>query len=67
MKCSTVKSFVWTALSVLHRNRNPRLAIPQTFIQELLDRTDVVEVELNPVLVGTRGATAVDALLIVEE
>ena len=29
--------------------------------------TDVVEVELNPVLVGTRGATAVDALLIVEE
>jgi hypothetical protein len=29
--------------------------------------TDVVEVELNPVLVGTRGATAVDALLIVED
>lgn len=29
--------------------------------------TDVVEVELNPVLVGRRGATAVDALLIVEE
>jgi acetate---CoA ligase (ADP-forming) len=29
--------------------------------------TDVVEVELNPVLVGTSGATAVDALLIVEE
>jgi acyl-CoA synthetase (NDP forming) len=29
--------------------------------------TDVVEVELNPVLVGSRGATAVDALLIVEE
>ncbi len=28
--------------------------------------TDVVEVELNPVLVGTSGATAVDALLIVE-
>jgi hypothetical protein len=26
-----------------------------------------VEVELNPVLVGTRGATAVDALLIVED
>ena len=29
--------------------------------------TDVVEVELNPVLVGTTGATAVDALLIVEQ
>jgi acetate---CoA ligase (ADP-forming) len=29
--------------------------------------TDVVEIELNPVLVGTRGATAVDALLIMEE
>jgi succinyl-CoA synthetase beta subunit len=29
--------------------------------------TDVVEVELNPVLVGIRGATAVDALLIVED
>jgi acyl-CoA synthetase (NDP forming) len=29
--------------------------------------TDVVEVELNPVLVGVTGATAVDALLIVEE
>ncbi|MFZ9628273.1 MAG: acetate--CoA ligase family protein, partial [Ilumatobacteraceae bacterium] len=29
--------------------------------------TDVVEVELNPVLVGTQGATAVDALLIVEQ
>jgi len=29
--------------------------------------TDVVEIELNPVLVGTRGATAVDALLIVED
>ncbi len=29
--------------------------------------TDVVEVELNPVLVGTRDATAVDALLIVED
>jgi acyl-CoA synthetase (NDP forming) len=29
--------------------------------------TDVVEVELNPVLVGVSGATAVDALLIVEE
>ncbi len=28
--------------------------------------TDVVEVELNPVLVGRQGATAVDALLIVE-
>jgi acyl-CoA synthetase (NDP forming) len=28
--------------------------------------TDVVEVELNPVLVGHRGATAVDALMIVE-
>jgi hypothetical protein len=28
--------------------------------------TDVVEVELNPVLVGRSGATAVDALLIVE-
>ena len=29
--------------------------------------TDVVEVELNPVLVGAGGATAVDALLIVED
>ncbi len=29
--------------------------------------TDVVEVELNPVLVGRRGATAVDALLIVQQ
>ena len=29
--------------------------------------TDVVEVELNPVLVGASGATAVDALLIVED
>jgi succinyl-CoA synthetase beta subunit len=29
--------------------------------------TDVVEVELNPVLVGVSGATAVDALLIVED
>jgi len=29
--------------------------------------THVVEVELNPVLVGSSGATAVDALLIVEE
>jgi len=29
--------------------------------------TDVVEVELNPVLVGREGATAVDALLIVED
>lgn len=28
--------------------------------------TDVVEVELNPVLVGSSGATAVDALMIVE-
>ncbi len=28
---------------------------------------DMVELELNPVLVGTRGAIAVDALLIVEE
>ncbi|MGB8860858.1 MAG: acetate--CoA ligase family protein [Ilumatobacteraceae bacterium] len=29
--------------------------------------SDIVEVELNPVLVGTSGATAVDALLIVED
>lgn len=29
--------------------------------------TDIVEVELNPVLVGTSGATAVDALLLVED
>ncbi len=29
--------------------------------------TDVVELELNPVLVGRSGATAVDALLIVED
>ncbi len=29
--------------------------------------TDVVEVELNPVLVGRRGAVAVDALLLVDE
>jgi acyl-CoA synthetase (NDP forming) len=29
--------------------------------------TDVVEIELNPVLVGTRGAVAVDALLILED
>ena len=29
--------------------------------------SDVVEVELNPVLVGANGATAVDALLIVED
>lgn len=29
--------------------------------------SDVVEVELNPVLVGQRGATAVDALMIVED
>jgi len=29
--------------------------------------SDIVEVELNPVLVGTTGATAVDALLIVED
>ena len=29
--------------------------------------SDVVEVELNPVLVGIRGATAVDALLIAED
>lgn len=29
--------------------------------------SDVVEVELNPVLVGQHGATAVDALMIVEE
>ncbi len=29
--------------------------------------TDVVELELNPVLVGRTGATAVDALLIVED
>ncbi|MBI5089011.1 MAG: acetate--CoA ligase family protein [Actinobacteria bacterium] len=29
--------------------------------------TGVVEVELNPVLVGARGATAVDALMIVEQ
>jgi len=29
--------------------------------------TEVVEIELNPVLVGTRGATAVDALLIMED
>ncbi len=28
--------------------------------------SDVVEIELNPVLVGQRGATAVDALMIVE-
>jgi acetate---CoA ligase (ADP-forming) len=29
--------------------------------------TDVVEIELNPVLVGRNGATAVDALMIVED
>jgi acetate---CoA ligase (ADP-forming) len=29
--------------------------------------SDIVEVELNPVLVGRRGATAVDALMIVED
>ncbi len=29
--------------------------------------SDIVEVELNPVLVGRRGAVAVDALMIVEE
>jgi len=29
--------------------------------------TDVVEVELNPVLVGRRGAVAVDALWIEED
>ena len=29
--------------------------------------SDIVEIELNPVLVGARGATAVDALLIVED
>jgi hypothetical protein len=34
---------------------------------EAIVGTDVVEVELNPVLVGRRGATAVDALLIVED
>ena len=30
-------------------------------------RSDIVEVELNPVLVGRRGATAVDALLLVDQ
>jgi succinyl-CoA synthetase beta subunit len=29
--------------------------------------SDIVEVELNPVLVGRQGAVAVDALMIVEE
>ena len=29
--------------------------------------SDIVEVELNPVLVGTHGATAVDALMIVDD
>ncbi|MBI4883862.1 MAG: acetate--CoA ligase family protein [Actinobacteria bacterium] len=29
--------------------------------------SDIVEIELNPVLVGRRGATAVDALLVVED
>jgi succinyl-CoA synthetase beta subunit len=36
-------------------------------LTEAVVGTDVVEIELNPVLVGTSGATAVDALLIVED
>lgn len=36
-------------------------------LTEAVVGSDVVEVELNPVLVGTHGATAVDALLIVED
>jgi succinyl-CoA synthetase beta subunit len=36
-------------------------------LTEAVVGTDVVEVELNPVLVGVVGATAVDALLIVED
>jgi succinyl-CoA synthetase beta subunit len=36
-------------------------------LTEAVVGTDVVEIELNPVLVGSRGATAVDALLIVED
>ena len=36
-------------------------------LTEAVVGSDVVEVELNPVLVGTSGATAVDALLIVED
>lgn len=36
-------------------------------LAEAVVGTDVVEVELNPVLVGQRGATAVDALMMVED
>ncbi|MCE9623327.1 MAG: acetate--CoA ligase family protein [Actinomycetia bacterium] len=36
-------------------------------LAEAVVGTDVVEVELNPVLVGQRGAVAVDALMIVED
>jgi succinyl-CoA synthetase beta subunit len=36
-------------------------------LTEAVVGTDVVEIELNPVLVGTSGATAVDALLIMED
>jgi acyl-CoA synthetase (NDP forming) len=38
-----------------------------TRLAEAVVGTDVVEVELNPVLVGRHGATVVDALLIVED
>ncbi|MGD9998776.1 MAG: acetate--CoA ligase family protein [Ilumatobacteraceae bacterium] len=36
-------------------------------LAEAVTGSDVVEVELNPVLVGSSGATAVDALMIVEQ
>jgi succinyl-CoA synthetase beta subunit len=38
-----------------------------TRLAEAVVGTDVVEVELNPVLVGRHGVTVVDALLIVED
>jgi len=70
---------VQTALSRLRSARlltgfRGRPAADATALAELVVRltdavvgTDVVEVELNPVLVGASGATAVDALLIVED
>lgn len=36
-------------------------------LTEAVVGSEIVEIELNPVLVGTHGATAVDALMIVEE
>ena len=60
-------SEVETGRPWLTRNLKPALVALVVALADAVVGTSAVEVELNPVLVGTRGAIAVDALWIEED